>query len=185
MDKKIVLGKNTGDANERSIDISFYNVATLHHSFIGLMERMWKVLKNHDKAPFKDMDLPEIDLTNFKMKILEDVEMGNDNNGDITVVRFYVRNVFDDSNRKWFAFREMTLRTFLPYDDDVKTGRYDFDSMWGWFHKVKVQNPQEYELLYAEAQYLTQYLNDWVLDFLYNNIQAYLKDLKSTYKEEY
>lgn len=171
MGKKIVLGKNTGDANERSIYIAYYNVATLHHSFIGLMERMWKAIKNRDKAPFKDMSLPEFDLTNFKMKILESAETVNDN-CDTTVIRFYVRNVFDDSNRKWFAFGDMTLRTFLPYDDDVKTGRYDFDSMWGWFHKVKVQDPQKYEHLYDEAQYLTRYLNGCVLDFLYNNIHT-------------
>lgn len=171
MDKKIVLGKNTGDASGRSIDISYRDVATLHHSFIGLMERMWKAIKNRDKAPFKDMDLPEIDLNDFKMKILESVETVNDN-CDITVIRFYVRNVFDDSNRKWFAFRDMTLRTFLPYDDDVKTGRYDFDSMWGWLHKVKVQDPQKYGHFYDEAQYLTRYLNDCVLDFLYNNIHT-------------
>ena len=93
MDKKIILGKNTGDANERSIDISCRDVATLHHSFIGLMERMWKALKNRDKVPFKYMDLPEIDLTNFKMEMRE-METRIDNNGDITVVRFYVRNVF-------------------------------------------------------------------------------------------
>jgi len=172
MDKKIVLGKNTGDTNERSIDISYHDVATLHHSFIGLMERMWKALKNRDKAPFKDMDLPEIDLTNFKMKILENEETWNANNGDITIVRFYVRNVFDDSNRKWFAFRDMTLRTFLPYDSDVKTGRYDFDSMWGWFRKMKVQDTEKYAPLYDEAQSLTWYLNRCVSKFLYNNIHA-------------
>lgn len=170
MDKKIVLGKNTGDANERSIDISYRDVATLHHSFIGLMERMWKALKNRDKAPFKDMDLPEIDLTNFKMKILEMEPI--DNNGDITVVRFYVRNVFDDSNRKWFAFRDMILRTFLPYDGDVKTGRYDFDSMWGWFRKMKVQDTERYVQLYETAQYLTWYLNNCVTDFLNNDIHT-------------
>jgi hypothetical protein len=169
MDKKLVLGKNTGDANERSIDISFYNVATLHHSFIGLMERMWKALKNRDKAPFKDMNLPEIDLTNFKMKMLEMDPI--DNNGDITAVRFYVRNVFDDNNRKWFAFRDMTLRTFLPYDGDVKTGRYDFDSMWGWFSKIKTQDPK-YEQLYETAQYLTWYLDNCVTDFLNNDIHT-------------
>lgn len=172
MDKKIVLGKNTGDANERSIDISYRDVATLHHSFIGLMERMWKAIKNRDKAPFKDMDLPEIDLTNFKMKILENMETVNDNNGDITVVRFYVRNVFDDSNRKWFAFRDMTLRTFMPYDADVKTGRYDFDSMWGWFRKIKVQDTEKYVYLYNEAQSLTWYLNRCVSKLLYNDIHT-------------
>lgn len=170
MDKKIVLGKNTGDASGRSIDLSYRDVATLHHSFIGLMERMWKALKNRDKAPFKDMDLPEIDLTNFKMKLLEMEPI--ENNGDITVVRFYVRNVFDDSNRKWFAFRDMTLRTFLPYDGDVKTGRYDFDSMWGWFSKIKTQDPQRYEQLYETAQYLTWYLNNCVADFLNNDIHT-------------
>lgn len=170
MDKKIILGKNTGDANERSIDISYRDVATLHHSFIGLMERMWKALKNRDKAPFKDMDLPEIDLTIFKMKILEMEPI--DNNGDITVVRFYVRNVFDDSNRKWFAFRDMILRTFLPYDGDVKTGRYDFDSMWGWFRKMKVQDTERYAQLYDEAQALTWYLNRCVSKFLNNDIHT-------------
>lgn len=170
MNKRIALGKNVGESYERSIDISYRDVATLHHSFIGLMERMWKALKNRDKAPFKDMSLPEIDLTNFKMKILESVETGNDNNGDITVVRFYVRNVFDDNNRKWFAFREMTLRTFLPYDDDVKTGRYDFDSMWGWFRKMKVQDTKKYAHLYDEAQALVWYLNGCVYRFLCNNI---------------
>ena len=173
MDKKIALGKNTGDVNnESSVDISYRDTATLHHSFIGLMERMWKALKNRDKAPFKDMDLPEIDLTNFKMKILENMETGNDNNGDVTVVRFYVRNVFDDSNQKWFAFRDMTLRTFLPYDANVKTGRYDFDSMWGWFRKIKVQDTQRYVDLYDEAQALTWYLNRCVSRLLYNDIHA-------------
>ena len=171
MDKKIVLGKNTGDASGRSIDISYRDVATLHHSFIGLMERMWKALKNRDKAPFKYMDLPEIDLTNFKMEMCE-METRIDNNGDITVIRFYVRNVFDDSiNRKWFAFRDMTLRTFLPYDNDVKTGRYDFDSMWGWFSKIKTQDTK-HEQLYETAQYLTWYLNNCVTDFLNNDIHT-------------
>lgn len=171
MDKKIVLGKNTGDASGRSIDISYRDVATLHHSFIGLMERMWKALKNRDKAPFKYMDLPEIDLTNFKMEMRE-METRIDNNGDITVVRFYVRNVFDDSiNRKWFAFRDMTLRTFLPYDNDVKTGRYEFDSMWGWFSKIKTQDTK-HEQLYETAQYLTWYLNNCVTDFLNNDIHT-------------
>lgn len=171
MDKKIVLGKNTGDASGRSIDISYRDVATLHHSFIGLMERMWKALKNRDKAPFKYMDLPEIDLTNFKMEMRE-METRIDNNGDITVIRFYVRNVFDDSiNRKWFAFRDMTLRTFLPYDNDVKTGRYDFDSMWGWFSKIKTQDTK-HEQLYETAQYLTWYLNNCVTDFLNNDIRT-------------
>ena len=171
MDKKIILGKNTGDASGRSIDLSYRDVATLHHSFIGLMERMWKALKNRDKVPFKYMDLPEIDLTNFKMEMRE-METRIDNNGDITVVRFYVKNVFDDSNRKWFAFRDMTLRTFLPYDGDVKTGRYDFDSMWGWFSKIKTQDPQRYEQLYETAQYLTWYLNNCVTDFLDNDIHT-------------
>lgn len=171
MDKKIILGKNTGDASGRSIDLSYRDVATLHHSFIGLMERMWKALKNRDKVPFKYMDLPEIDLTNFKMEMRE-METRIDNNGDITVVRFYVKNVFDDSNRKWFAFRDMTLRTFLPYDGDVKTGRYDFDSMWGWFSKIKTQDPQRYEQLYETAQYLTWYLNNCVTDFLNNDIHT-------------
>lgn len=171
MDKKIILGKNTGDASGRSIDLSYRDVATLHHSFIGLMERMWKALKNRDKVPFKYMDLPEIDLTNFKMEMRE-METRIDNNGDITVVRFYVKNVFDDSNRKWFAFRDMTLRTFLPYDGDVKTGRYDFDSMWGWFRKMKVQNPQKYTQLYDEAQSLTWYLDGCVNKFLCNNIHT-------------
>ena len=171
MDKKIILGKNTGDASGRSIDLSYRDVATLHHSFIGLMERMWKALKNRDKVPFKYMDLPEIDLTNFKMEMRE-METRIDNNGDITVVRFYVKNVFDDSNRKWFAFRDMTLRTFLPYDGDVMTGRYDFDSMWGWFSKIKTQDPQRYEQLYETAQYLTWYLNNCVTDFLNNDIHT-------------
>ena len=166
MDKKIILGKNTGDASGRSIDLSYRDVATLHHSFIGL-----KALKNRDKVPFKYMDLPEIDLTNFKMEMRE-METRIDNNGDITVVRFYVKNVFDDSNRKWFAFRDMTLRTFLPYDGDVKTGRYDFDSMWGWFSKIKTQDPQRYEQLYETAQYLTWYLNNCVTDFLNNDIHT-------------
>lgn len=173
MDKNIVLGKNTGYANEKSIDISYRDAATLHHSFIGLVERMWKALKNRDKAPFKDIDIPEIDLTNFKMKILENVEAGNSSNGDITVVRFYVRNVFDDSiNRKWFAFREMTLRTFLPYDVEMNIGRYDFDSMWGWFRKLKVQDPQKYQRLYDDAQYLTWYFDGCVNRLLYSNIHA-------------
>lgn len=169
MDKNLVLGKNTGDSNERSIDISYHDVATLHHSFIGLLERMWKALKNRDKAPFKDMNLPAIDATNFKMKILEMETI--ENNGDITAVRFYVRNVFDDSNRKWFAFRDMTLRTFLPYTDEVKLGRYDFDSMWGWFSKIKTQDPK-YEQLYETAQYLTWYLDNCVTDFLNNDIHT-------------
>ena len=172
MDKKNVLGENTGDTIERSIVISYRNIAILHHSFIGLMERMWKALKNRDKAPFKYMDLPEIDLTNFKMKILENEKTWNDNNGDITTVRFYVRNVFDDSNRKWFAFREMTIRTFPPYSVDVKTGRYDFCSMWGWFRKIKVQDTQRYAHLYDEAQALTWYLNRCVSKLLYNDIHA-------------
>ena len=171
MDKKIILGKNTGDASGRSIDLSYRDVATLHHSFIGLMERMWKALKNRDKVPFKYMDLPEIDLTNFKMEMRE-METRIDNNGDITVVRFYVKNVFDDSNRKWFSCRDRTLRTFLPYDGDVKTGRYDFDSMWGWFSKIKTQDPQRYEQLYETAQYLTWYLNNCVTDFLNNDIHT-------------
>lgn len=172
MDKKIALGKNTENAHERPIIFSYRDTAILHHSFIGLMERMWKALKNHDKAPFKDMNLPEIDLTNFKMRILENMGTGNDNNGDITVVRFYVRNVFADCNLKWFAFRDMTLRTFLPYDVDMKAGRYDFDSMWGWFRKIKVQNPQSYRHLYDEAQCLTWYFDGCVRKFLYNNIHA-------------
>jgi hypothetical protein len=170
MNKNIALGKDSGESYGRSIDISYRDVATLHHSFIGLMERMWKALKNRDKAPFKDMDLPEIDLTNFKMKILENVETRDDNAGDITVIRFYVRNVFDNSNRKWFAFREMTLRTFLPYDDDVKTGRCDIDSIWGWFRKIKSLRVLDYEHLYEEAQSLTWYLNGCVSDFFGNNI---------------
>lgn len=171
MDKKIILGKNTEGAKERPVDFSYRDTATLHHTFIGLMERMWKALKNRDKTPFKYMDLPEIDLTNFKMKILENVETVNDNNGDITTIRFYVRNVFDDSNRKWFAFRDMTLGTFLPYDKDVKTGLYDFDSMWGWFRKIKVQD-ERYVDLYNEAQALTWYFDGCVRKFLYNNIHA-------------
>ena len=170
MDTKIVLGKNTGEKIERSIVISYRNIATLHHSFIGLIEHVWKAFKNRDKAPFKDMDLPEISLSNYRMKIL--VPTWNDNNGGIIVVRFYVRNFFDHSNRTWFAFRDMTLRTFLPYDGDVKTGRYDFDSMWGWFRKMKVQNPQKYTQLYDEAQSLTWYLDGCVNKFLYNNIHA-------------
>lgn len=171
MDNKLMLGKNTGNEYARSIDISYHNVATLHHSFIGLMERMWKALKNRDKAPFKDMDLPEIDLSNFKMKIDENVKPSTGNNCDITVVRFYVRNVFDGSvNRKWFSFREMTLRTFLPYIDEVKLGRYDIDSMWGWFRKLKAQDTK-YEHIYDEAQYLTGYLDARVTEFLSNNIE--------------
>ena len=172
MDEPIVLGKNTGNPIERSIFISYRDIAILHHSFIGLMERMWKALKNRDKAPFKYMDLPEIDLTNFRMKILENEKTWNDNNGDITVVRFYVRNVFDDNNRKWFAFREMILRTLPPYSTDVKIGRYDFDSMWEWFRKIKVQDTDRYTQLYNEAQALTWYFNRCVSKLLYNDIRA-------------
>ena len=106
------------------------------------------------------------------MKILENEETGDDNNGDITVVRFYVRNFFDGSNRKWFAFREMTLRTFLPYDGDVKIGRYDFDSMWGWFRMVKVQDTEVYGHLYNDAQSLVWYLDGCVRRFLHNIIHA-------------
>lgn len=174
MYNKLILGKSTGDEYARSIDISYRNVATLHHSFIGLMERMWKALKNRDKAPFKDMDLPEIDLSNFKMKITENLKPSTGNNCDITVVRFYVRNIFDDSNRKWFSFREITLRTFLPYIGEVKLGRYDIDSMWGWFHNIKAQD-SKYEQLYDEAQYLTSYLDACVIEFLGNNIEPTLR----------
>ena len=172
MDTKIVLGENTGEKIERSIVISYRNIATLHHSFIGLIKQMWYAIKNRDKAPFKDMDIPEISLSNYKMKILENVKTWNDNNGGIIVVRFYVRNFFDHSNRTWFAFRDMTLRTFPPYSVDVKTAKYDFDTTWEWFRRVKVQDTKIYGHLYDEAQALTWYFNRCVCRFLYNDIHA-------------
>lgn len=169
MDKKIVLD-DVGDEGS-SIDISCRDAAALHHSFVGLIERMWKAIKHRDKPPFKDMNLPEIDLTDFKMKITENVETYNGSTVTSAVVRFYVRNVFVDNGLKWFSFREMTLKTFLPYDDYV-TGRYDFDSMWRWFRQVKAPDMKLYKHLYDEAQYLTWYLNACVKDFLINNIHT-------------
>ena len=169
MDKKIVLG-DTGDEGN-AIVISCRDAATLHHSFIGLIERMWKALKHRDKAPFKNMNIPEIDLTDFKMKITENVETYNGSTCDSTAVRFYVRNVFADNNQKWFAFREMTLKTSLPHDDCV-TGRYELDSMWRWFRQVKAQDMKLYKHLYDEAQYLTCYFDACVKDFLHNNIHT-------------
>lgn len=171
--KKLILGKKNGDEIEKSIDITYNNVAALHHSFIGLMERMWKAVKHSDKAPFKYMGLPTIDLSDFKMKIIEGVEAKSIDQGDVTTVRFYVRNIFDDNiKQKWLPFRELTLSSFLPYEDGEKHGRYDRGDIWGWFKKITFQYHEDYRWIYDQASFLTWFLNGCVEDFLTNNICA-------------
>lgn len=169
MDENFVLDKNTGYVS--GCNILYRDAAILHQSFIGLVERMWKAFKNRNKAPFKDMNLPEIGSTDFGMKIIGGIETENGTDTDITVVRFYVKNVFTDDNRKWFPFREMTLKTFRPYNDYPKTGRYEIDSVWGWFRKMKALD-MKYEHLYNDAQALTCYFDACVSDFLGNDIHV-------------
>ena len=173
MAEKIMLGKKNGDEKGMSIDITYNNVATLHHSFIGLMERMWKAVKHSDKAPFKYMGLPTIDLSDFKMKIIEGVEAKCVDQGDVTIVRFYVRNIFDDNiKQQWLPFRELTLSSFLPYEDGEKHGRYDRSDIWGWFRKIALKYHEEYRWLYDQASFLTWFFNGCAEDFLTNNICA-------------
>lgn len=172
MAEKIMLGKKCDTENMRSVDITFHEVATLHHSFIGLMKRMWEAIKKRDKVPFRYMGLPDYDLTNFKMEILTGSDDEEKDYGDITIVRFYVKNIFNDKRQKWFAFRDMTLTTFIDsYGDTTKYGLYEFSKMWGWFKKLCEQDPDKYSSIYHEADFMSWYFDRCAEDFLDNNIE--------------
>lgn len=159
---------------ERSIDFTLNHVASTHHAFIGLCERMWKAIKNCKKAPFKYMEIPDYDLTNFKMSVLTGEDIGEDERyNDITIIRFSVKNVFNDKRFKWIAFRDLRLTTFGPYESYVeKYGRYDFDNMWGWLTKYYQEDPEKYEEIYLTARHLTTYFDSCIDDWLNNELRV-------------
>lgn len=151
--------------------VTLNNVAITHHAFIGLCKYLWKAIKSRDKYPYRYMNLPDYDLSNFKMKITTGAECGeSEDKCDITHIKLYVLNTFSDKLGKWVPYADFELTTILPYDDGVKQGLFKSYLMWGWYDKLAASDKND--SMFAEAIRLSHYFDHCMTEYFQNNLKA-------------
>lgn len=163
--------KNKDIRLQSAYHVTLNNVAITHHAFIGLCKYLWKAIKSRDKYPYRYMNLPDYNLSNFKMKITTGAECGeSEDKGDITHIKLYVLNTFSDKLGKWVPYADFELTTILPYDDGVKQGLFKSHLMWGWYDKLTASDKND--SMFAEAISLSHYFDHCITEYFQNNLKA-------------